>query len=149
MIREAVSAAQSGGADVPGVQAALTQRADALSERLARARQQAVVREQPFTSRAPVVGRAIVLVRRAWNWMSTEWWVRPLTAQQNAFNQELVSALDEALDYLRASALLIGHLAASDALRRAEVRALREEVRALREARSGAGADAEIDATGR
>ncbi len=138
LIREAVAAVQSGGADGPGVQRELGRRVADLSERLARARDKAVVREQPFTSRAPVVGGLIVLARRAWNWMSTVWWVRPLTAQQNAFNQELLAALDETLDILRASALLISHLATSDAVRRAELEHLRAEAGALREAADGA-----------
>jgi hypothetical protein len=137
LIREAVAAAQS-GADGQRVARELSQRVADLSALLAAAREKAVVREQPFTSRAPVVGGLIVLARRAWNWMSTVWWVRPLTAQQNAFNQELLAALDETLDALRASALLLGHLAAADALRRAEAQALREEVQALREAVAGA-----------
>jgi hypothetical protein len=44
------------------------------------------IQELPFISRVPVFGRLIVLVRNAWNWMSTQWYVRPLMQQQVVFN---------------------------------------------------------------
>lgn len=49
-------------------------------------REQSVVRETPFTSQLPVLGRLIVTLRYAWNWMSTKWYVLPLVRQQNSFN---------------------------------------------------------------
>jgi hypothetical protein len=44
------------------------------------------VREQPFVSRLPVIGRLIALFRESWNRVSTKWYVRPLLQQQNEFN---------------------------------------------------------------
>ncbi len=80
-------------------QAALTGLAEdtpqRLSERLAAVAAAQTVREQPFTSNAPLVGPLIVRVRAAWNWMSTQWYVRPLLDQQNRFNTEVAAALDE------------------------------------------------------
>ncbi len=52
-----------------------------------------IVHEPVFQSSAPVIGRLIVVVRRAWNWMSTKWYVRPIVAQQNRINQQSVSAI--------------------------------------------------------
>ena len=37
--------------------------------------------EPAFQSSAPVIGRLIVMVRRAWNWMLTKWYVRPILWQ--------------------------------------------------------------------
>ncbi|MDP2661767.1 MAG: hypothetical protein Q8R28_13650 [Dehalococcoidia bacterium] len=51
--------------------------------------------EQPFTSSAPVVGPIIVSVRRAWNWMSAKWYVRPILEQQTAFNSAVVQIITE------------------------------------------------------
>ena len=51
------------------------------------------VREQPFVSHAPLVGPLLVRLRQAWNWMSTTWYVRPLTAQQNQFNAQITTLL--------------------------------------------------------
>jgi hypothetical protein len=51
--------------------------------------------EPDFTSRTPVVGRLIVAVRRAWNWMSTKWYVRPLVDQQGAINVQTARLLSE------------------------------------------------------
>ena len=48
----------------------------------------ASLREPRFTSSLPVLGGLIVAVRRAWNWMSTRWYVLPLIGQQNAINQK-------------------------------------------------------------
>ncbi len=54
------------------------------------------VHEPAFESSAPVIGRLIVITRRAWNWMSTKWYVRPIVAQQNRINRQsttVISAL--------------------------------------------------------
>ncbi|MFN8596712.1 MAG: glycosyltransferase family 4 protein [Anaerolineae bacterium] len=51
------------------------------------------VHEPAFQSSAPVIGPLIVAVRRAWNWMSTKWYVRPIVAQQNRINQQSVSVI--------------------------------------------------------
>ncbi len=60
------------------------------------AEQRQAVQEQPFVSGAPGLGPLIVALRNAWNWMSTKWYVRPLVAQQNEFNTQVVTALREA-----------------------------------------------------
>jgi hypothetical protein len=54
-----------------------------------------MIREQPFVSRVPILGPAIVAVRSFWNWMSTKWYVQSLLQQQVAFNALLVRALHE------------------------------------------------------
>ena len=53
------------------------------------------LKERPFTSGLPVLGRLIVAVRSAWNWMSTKWYVRPLVEQQTEFNGRAVLTLRE------------------------------------------------------
>jgi hypothetical protein len=55
--------------------------------------QAARLREPAFTSGAPVIGPLIVRARRAWNWMSTKWYVRPVLDQQSQFNALTVEAL--------------------------------------------------------
>lgn len=72
----------------------------------------ASLHEPKFTSSLPVLGRLIVAVRRAWNWMSTRWYVLPLIGQQSAINQQVASVIsqlthrqalhDQRLDELRA-----------------------------------------------
>lgn len=42
--------------------------------------------EHEFRSAAPLVGPAIVAIRRLWNWMSTKWYVRPILWQQSEVN---------------------------------------------------------------
>ncbi|MCW5850195.1 MAG: glycosyltransferase [Anaerolineae bacterium] len=61
------------------------------------------VREQPFVSHAPLVGPLLVRLRQAWNWMSTTWYVRPLTTQQNQFNAQMTALLRQALTELEAA----------------------------------------------
>lgn len=51
--------------------------------------------EPEFTSGTPVVGSLIVAFRRAWNWMSTKWYVRPIVQQQSAVNTQLVELVVE------------------------------------------------------
>jgi GT2 family glycosyltransferase len=51
------------------------------------------IREQPFTSHVPVVGRLIVAFRDLWNSMATKWYVRPMAQQQSLFNAQLVHYL--------------------------------------------------------
>jgi hypothetical protein len=102
-----------------------------LSNTLANARSVALVREIPFVSDAPVFGRFIVMVRNAWNWMSTKWWVRPILTQQNNFNSELVSSLQNALQVMHLTALTIGRLTMLTTTQQAEIRQLRFEVNDL------------------
>lgn len=58
----------------------------ALSELVAELAKSWPIQELPFVSRVPVFGRLIILVRNAWNWMSAQWYVRPLIQQQVVFN---------------------------------------------------------------
>lgn len=53
------------------------------------------LQEPQFTSSAPVVGPLIVAIRRAWNWMSTRWYVLPLIRQQSAVNKRLIALINE------------------------------------------------------
>jgi GT2 family glycosyltransferase len=59
-----------------------------------RLRQKQTLVESPFTSSTPLIGPLVVRLRAMWNWMSTTWYVRPLTHQQNEFNAELVETFD-------------------------------------------------------
>jgi hypothetical protein len=56
-----------------------------------RARQRII--EPGFSSALPAVGPVLVRLRRAWNWMSTKWYVRPIVQQQNAFNETIADAI--------------------------------------------------------
>jgi GT2 family glycosyltransferase len=47
------------------------------------------IREQPFVSKTPLVGRWIAAFRQRWNSVSTEWYVRPMIRQQSTFNSLL------------------------------------------------------------
>jgi hypothetical protein len=51
------------------------------------------VRELPFESPTPVVGRLIVALRTAWNNVACKWHVRKLLYQQNAYNLDVLQAL--------------------------------------------------------
>lgn len=51
------------------------------------------IREQPFRSTVPIIGRWIAAFRQQWNRVSTEWYVRPMIRQQSAFNALLWRAL--------------------------------------------------------
>jgi GT2 family glycosyltransferase len=62
----------------------------------------AVVEEQPFRSRFPILGRLIAGFRERWANVATRWYVRPMLAQQNQFNQELAVRLQEQLARLHA-----------------------------------------------
>jgi hypothetical protein len=62
-------------------------------ERLRRLSELAVLSEQPFVSRVPVLGPLIAGFRTAWNNISTRWYVRPLAHQQSLFNRALLDEL--------------------------------------------------------
>lgn len=49
-----------------------------------------VVRERPFISTIPLVGKLIARLRKAWNNVATTSYVRPLLEQQNAFNEDVI-----------------------------------------------------------
>jgi len=51
------------------------------------------VRERPFASQVPLLGRWIVAFRNLWNSVSTQWYVRPMLSQQVQFNGAVVRAL--------------------------------------------------------
>jgi len=53
------------------------------------------IREQPFRSDMPIIGRFIAWFRAVWNSVSTRWYVLPLLRQQNEFNALVVSHLRE------------------------------------------------------
>jgi GT2 family glycosyltransferase len=51
------------------------------------------IREQPFRSNVPILGRWIAGFRQRWNRVSTEWYVRPMIRQQSVFNSLIWMAL--------------------------------------------------------
>lgn len=53
------------------------------------------IREVPFRSNVPLIGRWIAAFRRRWNSVSTEWYVRPMIRQQSTFNSLLWHALTQ------------------------------------------------------
>jgi len=55
--------------------------------------------EPQFTSSVPLLGPLIVLLRRAWNWMSTRWYVLPLIWQQTAVNQKTSAVVGELVQW--------------------------------------------------
>jgi hypothetical protein len=66
-----------------------------LNETLMQLLDQGTLVEPEFTSNVPVVGTIIVAFRRAWNWMSTKWYVRPILQQQTAINAQLIELVAE------------------------------------------------------
>lgn len=58
-------------------------------------REKARVEERPFTSQTPLIGPLIVWVRSLWNSVATKWYVRPMLAQQNQFNRQVIDVLTE------------------------------------------------------
>ncbi len=72
-----------------------------LRQRLSDLRTMGHVRERPFVSTKPVIGRLIVFVREMWNSVAAKWYVRPMLSQQNIFNQtiaEMIIDLHQRLD---------------------------------------------------
>lgn len=55
----------------------------------------AELREQPFHSDVPIVGGLIAWFRSVWNGVSTKWYVRPMMAQQTAYNETLLAYLGQ------------------------------------------------------
>ena len=51
------------------------------------------IREVPFASQVPVLGKMIVAIRSLWNSMATKWYVRPMILQQNVFNEQVANYL--------------------------------------------------------
>ncbi len=57
-------------------------------------REKQALSEVAFVSDVPIIGGFIVWFRTRWNNVAARWYVRPLIEQQNAFNAELVTALE-------------------------------------------------------
>lgn len=55
----------------------------------------AVIEEVPFHSAVPLAGRLLAWLRERWLNIATRWYVRPMLAQQNRFNQEFAGRLQE------------------------------------------------------
>jgi len=70
-------------------------RLDTLRQHIVELESEMIIQEQPFQSRAPLIGPLIVWLRTAWNWMSTKWYVSPLVQQQNELNMALIQMLRE------------------------------------------------------
>ena len=54
-----------------------------------------LLHEPDFSSNAPFIGPLIVAVRRAWNWMSTKWYVRPILWQQSDVNARTARVISD------------------------------------------------------
>lgn len=53
------------------------------------------IEERPFRSDVPVIGSLIARFRETWNRVATKWYVRPLLAQQNEFNQLIAEQIHD------------------------------------------------------
>jgi len=60
------------------------------------------LQEVRFSSTVPVVGWLIVAIRRAWNWMSTRWYVLPVLKQQSRYNEQVIISMYRLLQSNRA-----------------------------------------------
>jgi hypothetical protein len=89
----------------------------------------AVIREQPFRSSAPLVGRWIAAFRRTWNRVSTEWYVKPMIQQQSRFNAAAAAALREDQQLEQRLAEVLAEYLAGQAR---EISALGQELAALK-----------------
>lgn len=75
--------------------AAIGERDEEVSLVLAELRAAEIVREPQAVSPRPVVGRALVLLRKVGFHLFVKWWVRPVLQQQNTFNQAASRLLDD------------------------------------------------------
>jgi hypothetical protein len=75
--------------------AAIGERDEEVSLVLAELRAAELVREPQAVSPRPVVGRALVLLRKVGFHLFVKWWVRPVLQQQNTFNQAASRLLDD------------------------------------------------------
>ncbi|MBN1888128.1 MAG: hypothetical protein JW850_09065 [Thermoflexales bacterium] len=104
-IREAVNAADRVSAkEAQAVLSSHFSRLDSLRAHVAELESKMLIKEMPFVSHAPLVGRLIVAVRNAWNWMSTKWYALPLLTQQNSYNMAVTQALRETITALESMA---------------------------------------------
>lgn len=102
---------------------------------------QAEVEERPFTSHTPLVGPLIARFRAAWNRISTQWYVRPLLAQQNRYNRLLAERLHDVDARLVAQDRALTQLTHDLAETSAQLAQARQELAALRAERVDRGAD--------
>jgi hypothetical protein len=72
-------------------------RLEPLEQRLSELRTRAHIRERPFSSQLPVVGRLVAFFRETWNNVAAKWYVRPMLHQQNIFNQMVVQIIQDGL----------------------------------------------------
>lgn len=77
---------------------------------LAPLRERAVLQEHQFTSHVPLIGGLIAAFRRAWNNISTRWYVSPILQQQSAFNQLAVEQLAELVAQVEEQAAQLAQL---------------------------------------
>lgn len=97
-IRESVNAAEGQSAEQAyTVLVDYFSRLDGLRGRIMSLESKMLLKEQPFTSNAPIVGGLIVAIRTFWNWMSTKWYLLPLLRQQNDYNMLVTQTLRETL----------------------------------------------------
>jgi hypothetical protein len=68
---------------------------DPIDARIAELTTRRVVVEVPLGSRIPVLRPLVIAVRSVMNRISTIWYVRPLTQQQNAINHLVVDTLTD------------------------------------------------------
>ncbi len=103
-IRQSVSAAEAQSTEQAyAILGDYFSRLDGLRDRIVTLESKMVLKEQPFTSNAPVIGRLIVAVRTAWNWMSTKWYLIPLLQQQTDYNMALAQTLRETMIVLEST----------------------------------------------
>jgi hypothetical protein len=69
-----------------------------LNRRLRELWSRAHIKEQPFASDKPIIGRLIVFIREKWNSVAARWYVRPMLHQQNLFNQAATRMIQELLE---------------------------------------------------
>lgn len=116
----------------PAPTAPVTENAsDSLGAALAELNARCMVREVPFTSRAPAIGPLIVAVRNFWNWMSTKWYVLAIVQQIVAFHVAVVTAFNELASAQRALDEEVRQLKALSQQQQGAIAALQEELARL------------------
>jgi septin family protein len=93
---------QANGGQHPFDQGTPDERGEQLMQLLSELQAKAHIRERPFVSDKPIIGRLIVFVREKWNSVAAKWYVRPMMHQQNTFNQAVVQVTQELLEAIRA-----------------------------------------------
>lgn len=67
-------------------------------QRLRELQDKAHIKERPFVSHLPIIGRFVAFFRETWNSVATKWYVRPMLHQQNIFNQTVTQVIREYLE---------------------------------------------------